>query len=57
MKCVDTLFWHSTALRSKEKEMFATLAEVAPKAEGSFHRGQYDLRFEAATAVYVYLPS
>lgn len=31
-KCVETLFWHSTALGSGEMEMFTTLAEVAPKA-------------------------
>ena len=55
--CVETLFWHSTALGSGEKEMFATLAEVAPKVERLFHREQYGLCFEAATAVYVYLPS
>lgn len=37
-------------------EMFAVLAEVAPKAECSFHREQHGLCFEAATAVYIYLP-
>lgn len=38
-------------------ETFATLAEVAPKPECLFHRKQHGLCFEAATAVYVDLPS
>ena len=43
VKCVETLFWYSTALGSGEMEMFVTLAEVAPKAECSFHREQHGL--------------
>lgn len=38
-------------------EMFTALAEVAPKAEYFFYREQHGLCFEAATAVFVYLPS
>lgn len=38
-------------------EIFVTLAEVAPKSECSFHREHHGLCIEAATAVYVYLPS
>lgn len=57
MKCIETSFWPCTALGSGEMETFATLAEVAPKPECLFHRKQHGLCFEAATAVYVDLPS
>ncbi|PKU36943.1 hypothetical protein llap_12753 [Limosa lapponica baueri] len=32
VKCVETLFWHSTSSGSGKIETFATLSEVAPKA-------------------------